>query len=412
MHVNGIVAEYNPFHNGHLYQLQDAKTQGMADHTIVVMSGNFTQRGTPALLPKHVRAEIALQSGASICIELPTLYATSSAEYFATGAVTLLDKLGVVDHLCFGSECGEVSILNRISEILTEEPETYRIALKDYLQAGLSYPVARTKALISYDSSLEQYANILSSPNNILGIEYLKIIRRLDSRMCPLTTKRLGADYHDNRFGNSFCSALAIRQAILANRDIEVLEGQLPDTVLSGLKKYMDIYNPLDLNDFSSLLHYKLLSEAPLGFHRFLDVSQALSDRITNQLYHYSSFHGFCELLKTKELTYARICRCLLHILLDMKKEDLELAQTLDYIPYARILGFRRAAEPLLKELKQKSSIPLITKLADAKEQLNNHAYNMLQRDIQCSSIYESVLSLKSKVTMRNEYQIPIVITD
>ena len=169
-------------------------------------------------------------------------------------------------------------------------------------------------------------------------------------------------------------------------------------------------FSPISSNDFSGLLHYKLLIEAEKGYADYLDISSDLSDRIVKNLYSFSSFHGFCELLKTKDITYTRISRCLLHILLDIKKTDLEACLKLDYTPYARVLGFRRDAEPLLKEIKRNSSIPLVTKLADSKKLLSEEAYQMLQKDLKCSSIYESVSCRKSNALMKNELQKQIVI--
>ena len=171
LRVNGIVAEYNPFHSGHSYQLEDAKRQSGADYTVVVMSGSFVQRGAPALLNKYNRTMMALKNGADLVLELPTLYSVSSAEYFATGAITLLDKLGVVDYLCFGSECGDVHKLQPIADILLEEPKEYATLFKKYLKQGLNYPSARIEALTQYRPDLSDARDLLASANNILGIE-------------------------------------------------------------------------------------------------------------------------------------------------------------------------------------------------------------------------------------------------
>lgn len=185
MKVNGIIAEYNPFHNGHSYHLNTAEEQNNADYTIIAMSGNFMQRGEPALIDKYKRAEMALRNGADLVLELPAYYSASSAEYFAIGAVTLLDKLGVVDYLCFGSECGEINILTRIAEIIATEPEKYTNTLRHYMREGLSFPTARTTALLEYDPSLSNYHDVLSSPNNILGMEYIKALILRKSSMQP-----------------------------------------------------------------------------------------------------------------------------------------------------------------------------------------------------------------------------------
>lgn len=415
MKVNGIIAEYNPFHKGHLYQLHTAKEQTDSDYTIIVMSGNFMQRGTPALLDKFVRAKMALMCGADLVLELPAYYAASSAEYFAMGGVTLLDKLGVVNHLSFGSECGDISVLTKIAKILTEEPKEYTELLRKQLKEGLSFPTARTNALIAYDSSLKEYREVLSSPNNILGIEYCKALLRRGSTIEPTTVKRMGAGYHDTTLITDDIriptgSATAIRQTILQNADLSCLRNHIPEEAFVVLENAFNSMEPIFPNDFSSLLHYKLLQEQAHGYERFLDVTPELSDRIGNSLYDFKDFESFCDLLKRKDITHTRISRCLMHILLDMKSDTMKTYCSSDYIPYARVLGFRKESSPLLSAIKEHSSIPLITKLADAEGILDDNAYGMLQEDIRINQIYQSVLALKNETTMANEYRTPIVI--
>lgn len=426
MKVNGIIAEYNPFHNGHLYQLNTAKAQTEADYTIVVMGGNFMQRGTPAILDKYLRAKMALLCGADLVLELPTYYAASSAEYFAMGGVTLLDKLGVVDHLCFGSECGDIAVLQKIARPLCEEPTEYIELLREYLKKGLSFPTARTNALLTYDTSLSDCKDVFSSPNNILGIEYIKALLRRRSYIEPVTVKRLGADYHDavlattkntiSAYTSSSAtdaptsSATAIRNAIIDGTDLFYLKNHMPDAAFHVLEDVLSKSKPVFANDFSALLHYKLLQEQVSGYERFLDVTSELSDRIRNSLYDYRQLEDFCDLLKRKDMTYTRISRCLLHILLNMKTENMEVYRDMDYIPYARVLGFRKESTPLLSAIKANASIPLLTKLADAEGILNEQAYGMLQEDIRINQIYASVLAQKNGGTMTNEYRTPIVI--
>ena len=193
MRVNGIISEYNPFHNGHKYLLTESKKATSADYTVIVMSGNFVQRGAPALINKYKRAEMALQNGADLVLELPKYYATASAEYFAMGGISLLDKLGVVTNLSFGSECGDLAVLEKIARILVEEPNDYTILLRENLKKGQSYPTARTNALLEYNADFGEYKDVLSSPNNILGIEYLKALLKRKSSIQPYTLLRTGA---------------------------------------------------------------------------------------------------------------------------------------------------------------------------------------------------------------------------
>lgn len=410
MKVNGIVAEYNPFHNGHAYQLQHAREATGAAYTVVVMSGNFMQRGAPALLDKFTRARMALENGADLVLELPTCYSASSAEFFARGSVALFDKLGIIDHLCFGSECGNIEVLSKIAEIFYTEPEPYAESLRCNLRKGMSFPIARTWALLQYAPSLSDDKDVLSSPNNILGIEYLKALMSRNSRITPFTTTRVGADYHDKRLGTNQCSALAIRQSVAAGHDLSYLAAQMPESAYELLRDFLAHRKPLFADDFSAALQYKLLTEYSSGYDRYQDISSDLSDRIRNSLPSFAGYTSFCDLLKSKDMTYTRISRCLLHILLNMTKEEFENYRTQDYISYARVLGFRKNATPLLTEIKKHSSVPLITSLADARQTLPPEALRMLDLDILRNQIYLGNLALKNQTEMVNEYRTPIVI--
>ena len=411
MKVCGIIAEYNPFHNGHLHHLQESVRLSQADYTIVVMSGNFMQRGTPALMDKYERAKAALECGADLVLELPSYYATGSAEYFALGAVSLLDKIGAVTHLCFGSECGDMDFLSKIAQITGTESEAYQKCLQSHLRSGKSYPSARTAAIIEVCPELSASISCLSSPNNILGMEYLMALKRLNSSITPITLKRCGSDYHDIRLGINQSSATAIRQAIYNDVSLKELSEQMPDAAFEILSHYLAENQPVFLRDFSEILYYKLLTERDNGFTDYIDVSQALSYRICKNLYAFDGFEAFCDLLKTKEVTYSRISRCLFHILLDMRKEELDTyINELDITPYARMLGFRKDASSLLTEMSKCSSIPLITKLADAQNILSAEASDMLKKEILINDIYSCIRASKNKKPMTNEYSTPIVI--
>lgn len=410
MKVNGIIAEYNPFHNGHKYLLTESLRRTGAEYTVIAMSGNFVQRGAPALVDKFRRAEMALQNGADLVLEIPSIYATASAEYFATGAVTLLDCLGVVTDLCFGSESGDVALLRQIAEILLEEPEPYVASLKRYLRQGLSFPNARNEAMVQNYPSLNEHKNVFSSPNNILGIEYIKAILRRKSSLNPVTVQRTGASYHSHLPDNTQCSALAIRQALYAGTDASFLKNNMPENAAELLSKLITRSGPVRTNDFSDVLYYKLISEKDLGFDQYLDVSTGLSDRICGKLDEYRGFDNFSDLLKTKEMTYTRISRCLLHILLNIRKTDMDRAKVMGIAPYARVLGFRKDADKLLSEIKVHSSIPLVTKLADAKELLDQSAYDMLCQDILISQIYRGIAARRAGTTPSNEVSTPLVI--
>lgn len=411
MKVNGIIAEYNPFHNGHIHLIENSKKSTGSDYTIAVMSGNFVQRGAPAIIDKYTRARMALENGIDLVIELPACFSVGSAEFFSNGAVALLDKLGVVDYLSFGSECGNLDMLKKLASILNEEPEEYREHLKRFLRDGYTFPMARNAALIQYDPSLYDAAKILESPNNILAIEYLKAIEKRNSKLQPTTLLRNGSNYHDRYMnpGESNASAQAIREALLS-RNCENIITVVPKSADDLLRDEYHANRIMDIDDFSSMLYYKLLSEKNIGYTAYLDVNEELSDRIVNKLGEFTSFKQFIDLVKTKDRTYTRVARCLMHILLDITSSAMETYKLMDYTPYAKVLGFRKDAESLLTEIKIKSSIPLITNLADAKNNLYAEPARLFDREIKINEIYQAQMAVKTGMPAKSEFSTPLVI--
>ena len=411
MKTVGIIAEYNPFHNGHLYQLKKAKEITGADFAVVVMSGDFTQRGTPAVFDKYTRCRLSLLAGADLCIELPVVYATASAELFAKGAVSLLSALGV-GALCFGSECGEIAPLREIASLLFAEPPTYKEALNKALKEGLSFPSARAVAVrkCAHAGSLSgadaaafnnlpsagslsgvdaAASDVLASPNNILGIEYLKALLALEKNgqhaPVPYTIKREGDGYLSHTLSEeSFCSAMALRKGI-AEENPDLLR-YVPESIRQEFSDTCQMKSALCADDFSGMLFYKLLSEKDAGYDSYLDVSSDLSDKIRKNLGTFTTFSAFCETsLKSKDITLTRVYRSLLHILLSIKKEDLPAAA-----PYARILGFREASFEVFGCL-SKENIPLLSRLKDASSLLSPEALSCLSKDIFAAQLYEHV---------------------
>ena len=409
MKVVGIIAEFNPFHNGHKYLIEKAKEITGADYAVIVMSGNFTQRGTPAITDKYVRTQMALQNGADLVIELPTHYACSSAEFFAHGAITLFNKLGVVDSICFGSESGNITNLYNVAKILADEPEEYKQQLKLFLKRGYSYPLARNQALEATIPDFVNYMDVIKTPNNILGIEYLKALIRTNSSITPYTIPRIGSGYHDRKLSVAYSSAIAIRQSLQFGNSLEKIEEQVPDNCLPILSEHFNKTYPIFMDDFSTILKYKLLTEASNGFDKYADISSDLSDKIKKNMFKINTIHNFCDLLKSKDLTHARINRCLGHILLNIQQDEMDTLKENGSIHYARILGFKENSNDLLSEAKKKTSIPLITKLADASKILSEDGMAQLEKDIQVSHIYEMVVSSKFNQPFRNEYKRQIV---
>lgn len=411
MKTVGIIAEYNPFHNGHAYQITQAKELTGADYCIVVMSGNFVQRGVPAVMDKFLRTRAALMNGADLILELPVHYATASAEYFASGAVALLDKLGVTDCLCFGSECGDLQMLSTLSDLLLSENEEYKKILKHQLNAGYSYPKARHNALCTVLPQSTEDLDILRFPNNILGLEYLNSIKRRNSPMKPYTLPRIGSDYHDMCIDGSYSSAQAIRESIISQGTISLIRKQVPASAYELMEENYQKTFPILPEDISSMLFYKLISEQENGFDRYFDVSPQFSDRISRFLFTYGDYSSLCNALKSKNITYTKVARNLLHILLNIYQNDMDVFCKEDYIYYARMLGFRKAAEPLLSAIKSNTSIPLISKLADVNSRIpTQNGREMLKQDIQASHIYAALAQHKFHHGIQHEYQKQVVI--
>ena len=234
--VVGIIAEYNPFHNGHLYHLLQSKDIAQADYVVAIISGNFTQRGDTSIVDKWTKAYMAICGGCDLVIELPTVYSVSSAENFASGAIKILDSLKIVDSLAFGAEASDLATLNNIANVLYAEPRGYTNILTHELQKGISFPSARENAILMYLNDIKRYANILNSPNNILAIEYLKALKTQKSNMNPIMIKRSKVYYNDERIVDDFASATAIRK-LIKRREYEDLRKVVPRSTYKILSK-------------------------------------------------------------------------------------------------------------------------------------------------------------------------------
>ena len=431
MKIVGLIAEYNPFHNGHLYHIRKAKEITGADAVVVVMSGDFVQRGAPAIMPKHIRAEVALEAGVPLVLELPVCFSTGSAEYFAEGAVSLLEHLGCIDSICFGSECGDYGILDEIACVITEEPEKYKELLKRFLSQGASFPLARQWALKEYFQD-ERLSEVLEQPNNILGIEYIKALRRKKSGMKACTIKRIVSGYHDESLSSGYSSASAIRKLLAhAGHSLSLedgsaesmgmfdepslsevlmrLEREVPRSCIRFLEDTHHIRYPVYANDFSVLLGYKLLTETSESLTEYLDVNEELANRILRHAGHLITIDQFCQFLKTKDITYSRISRCLFHILLDIRKSHMEDYRKAGYCQYARVLGLRRDGQKLLSLIKKYSDTPLITRLSHA-DALSDTGRRMMAGDVFAANLYERIVTEKYKEPFIHEYTQQVVV--
>ena len=402
MKTVALITEYNPFHNGHAYHMKQAKALTGADYVLVIMSGDYVQRGVPAVFDKYTRTRMALDCGADLVLELPVCYASGSAEYFSRGAVSLLDSLRVVDALCFGSEAGDLRPFNTAASILQENPATYSECLKSALREGKSFPAARQAGLEAYLAEQGEDSgwirDFITAPNNILGIEYCRALKELNSSISPCTIQRRGNGYHDEALQETMSSASAIRKAMDTGKGLSLLEGQMPSAAYRIFADALGVHGPVNEDDFSLLLRYKLLLEtsacpredAQRQLLRYCDVSPDLGRRILRQINLCDSVSYFTEILKTRDMTYTRISRALLHILLEITAGDIP-----PRAPYARILGFRKEASCLLSAIKKAGGIPVISRPAAAKDILSDTAYRVFEKEIFASNLYESILAAK-----------------
>ncbi len=422
MKAIGIIAEYNPFHNGHAYQIEKNKQETGADYVVIAMSGNFVQRGAPALLDKYSRAQMALSCGADLVLELPVLFAVSSAEHFAKGGVSLLHHTGVVTHLGFGMEHHYLPTLQNVADVLLRQPEAYQAELRKQLKNGLSYPHARSRALEAYfifqkpgfrkESPQQHLQEILASPNNILAIEYLKALSYYKSAMIPCPVLRQGNGYHNTALDHDFCSASAIRAFLKERRSacpLEPLANTMPKAAYTLLGRYPHPF--LFEDDFSTLIHYKLLTDPVQRIASYADSSLPLANRIKKMAPYFVSWSGFCQLLKTKNVTYTRLSRLLLHMLLQICQEDF---CALSKPSYLRVLGFRKSAAPLLSAIKKQGSLPLLTNLSKDSKRLPATAQKLLSYDLDASNLYHLIQHSKEapcarSLPIKNEYQQPIL---
>lgn len=401
--VLGIIAEYNPFHNGHLYHLNESKRITNSDYCIAIMSGNFTQRGEVSIVDKWEKAKIAIANGVDLVIELPTLYAISSAENFASGAIKILNSLEIVDYISFGSESNDITLLDDIADVLASEPAQYKTLLSHELARGESYPKARENAVMMYLNDVRRFANVLSSPNNILGIEYLKALKRQKSDIQPISIKREGAKYNDTTIprGSRFASATAIRNFCQSIDDITPIQRFVPETTFNILeenfKKGSFVKN---LSAFDKEIIYTLRKMSTNEIANLPDVSEGLQFSLENGANQCNSVIELLSIIKSKRYTQTRLQRILLYAILDITKKDMEMS--VSTTPYIRILGFDEKGQELLSEISKKNRkleiITSVKKFMDKKS--NNNLKLMMEKDIWATAVYTLGFEYDSKANL------------
>lgn len=417
MTTTAIIAEFNPLHLGHEYIINKARELTHADCIVVVLSGSFTQRGDIAVAPKSVRSAAAIASGADLVFELPFAYAASSAEYFASGAVTLLNSVGGIDYLVFGAENDDISMLSSAADTLLCEPPLFKHTLNAALSQGMSFPAAREKAFISCGGAADVF-----TPNNILAIEYIKALKKLSSSIQPVAVKRMGTDYNDTQYsaGKGFISASAFREHISHARSSDELATFLKETLPAGSSDYlMSSYDkcfPVFNDDFFLLLRYSLLMNR-YKLTQYHDFSEALANRVNNLLdkcgneLFDGNYEDFILRVKTKDMTAARIKRAMLHLMTGYTDEAQQNAVNFLYdgrLPYARILAMSQTGQSFIGAIKKGCDIKLINSLGKSMHELDENARALIKFDILSSGLYCAVVKSKFDYTLPDEYRVRV----
>lgn len=399
MKTAAVICEYNPFHNGHLYQINKIKEELHVDNIIALMSPDFVQRGEPAIIDKHSRAAQAIESGISVVLSMPVSIATSSADLFAYGSVCILDKLGIVDYLVFGAECDSLNLLSEISVKISAKAALDSPEIKSLMKKGMTYAKARA-------AIFPEYSDILSKPNNILAIEYIKSLNELNSNIKPYLIRRKNSDYNNDNIKDTdiMASASAIRNLVQNSNNYELLKKNVPQLTFKDLLSKTLI----NTDDFSSQLVYKLLSEN--DFTKYSDVDSDLSDKIKKNINSFTGFSDFIELIKSKDLTYSRISRGLLHILLNIKGNNDLSKQLINKLSFIRILALNREASYLIKNIKEKGFIQPISSVPDNYSLFNDADTLIFNEDLFASQIYSSASSLKAGQAVIHDYSKPVII--
>ncbi len=374
----GIVCEYNPFHNGHVYHINEIKKLYPDSRIILVMSGNFIQRGDVSIINKWDKTRIALNHGVDLVIELPFVFATQGADKFAHGAVEILDALGV-DKLVFGSECNDIDLLRSLANIQVNN-KNYDVLVKNYIDNGVNYPTAMSNALKDCGG-----VNI-SSPNDILGLCYIKEIIRLNSSIEPVSIERT-CDYHDSSINGNICSASAIRLSLKKGDDIS-------NYVPTDSYNYI---NNCSISDLYGLIKYKIMTCDDLC--SFVTVDDKIMYSLKKNIYSCDNFESFISSVKSKRYTYNRIKRMLLHILCDFTVS--ENSQCAD-IHYIRVMGFNSIGRDFLNEIKKNCNVPIISNFSGLRD-------IMLDIEFRSTCIYSLIFNNSNDIISSEYKNKPII---
>lgn len=399
MKACGLIVEYNPFHNGHQFHLEQAREASQADCMIAVMSGSFLQRGEPAIIDKFHRTKAALMAGVDLVIELPFAYAVQSSHYFATGAVTILNDLKV-ETICFGSESGKIEPFYHGVSLMQKHKRLYDETIQTYLQKGYSYPRASSKAYeeIGIDD-LD-----LFQPNNILGLSYTKAIVHNQLPIKALTIKRKNSHYHDDEINSSIASATSIRKEITVNELSEQATTALPKSSQVELETYKHTTGVWHTwEDYFPLLYYRVISMSANELATIHGVDEGLETRLKETVKQATSFHDWIRRMKSKRYTHVRLQRMFVHILTNTTKQEIQTFLNRSKLPYIRLLGMNKTGQAYLHQQKKQIETPIITNLT--------YKYPDLAIDERAQHVYYSILQAETSQTLRNqEFALPIKI--
>jgi len=406
--VLGIIAEYNPFHNGHLYHLEEAKQRSGCNYSICVMTGNFAQRGGTSLINKWTKTEMALAGGIDLVLELPTIYSVSSAENFAEGAVKVLNTTGIVTNLAFGMESNDLSSLNNIANVLYQEPREYVTMLNHELSRGNSFPKARESAIMMYLNDIKRYANILSGSNNILAIEYLKALKKTKSDMMPIGVQRKKVFYNEDKIVDDFASASAIRKLVQLQQ-FDDIRRVMPRECYMLLREEMKRGNLVfDLRKYETIILYNLRKMTIRDIANIPDVSEGLEYSIKEAAENCNTIRDFIDMVKTKRYTQTRIQRILVYALLGIDRKMMDLSRKV--IPYLRVLGCNDKGKELLSEIVRRD--PKTNLVTSVKKFLDDRPSRQIQQmlaiDLFASDTYTLGYEYESRANL--DYTNPLIV--
>lgn len=379
MRATGVVVEHNPFHNGHLYHIKESRKNTGADVVIAVMSGNFLQRGEPALVDKWSRTKMALQGGVDIVIELPYVFATAQASDFAKGSIALLEAAGCTD-FCFGSEQGSIEPFINTYDLITAQQESYQHSINQFMKTGMSYPKALNEAYADLIKGYNQPFVDLSQPNNILGYHYIEAAYHLQASIKPVTIQRIVSGYHDDVLpGQSIASATGIRKVIFNDQGISDLTPLLPKASLQNIVEWQSNIGSFgSWQHFYPYLRFQIIRSSIEQLASYAEVTEGIEYLLKEAAQKSNTFENFMEVVKSKRYTWTRIQRMLTHIYTGFTWDDLKQASSPTYL---RLLGMTEMGQRYLNEHKKNLSLPLVSRVGAVKD-------SMLSHDIKATDLY------------------------